>query len=109
PLEWGGDDDARVLVLGWGSTYGSIGAACRRLRSEGKKIARAQLRHMNPFPRNLRSVLERFERIVIPEMNTGQLSRLIKAEFLIDVISINQVTGSPFKALDLENQLRDLI
>lgn len=109
PLEWDGDDDARVLVLGWGSTYGSIGAACRRLRSEGKKIARAQLRHMNPFPRNLRSVLERFERIVIPEMNTGQLSRLIKAEFLIDVISINQVTGTPFKALDLENQLRDLI
>lgn len=109
PLEWDGDDDAKVLVLGWGSTYGSIGAACRRLRSEGKKIARAQLRHMNPFPRNLRSVLERFERIVIPEMNTGQLSRLIKAEFLIDVISINQVTGTPFKALDLENQLRDLI
>lgn len=109
PVEWDGDDDAKVLVLGWGSTYGSIGAACRRLRAEGKKIARAQLKHMNPFPKNLREVLERFDRVVIPEMNTGQLSRLIKAEFLIDVISINQVKGIPFKALDLENELRDLI
>ena len=109
PLEWDGDEDARVLVLGWGSTYGSIGAACRRLRSEGKKIARAQLRHMNPFPKNLREVLDRFDRVVIPEMNTGQLSRLIKAEFLLDVISINQVKGTPFKAQDLERELRDLV
>ena len=64
---------------------------------------------MNPFPRNLREVFERFDRVVIPEMNTGQLSRLIKAEFLLDVISINQVKGTPFKALDLERELRDLV
>ena len=109
PLEWDGDADARVLVLGWGSTYGSIGAACRRLRARGKKIARAQLRHMNPFPQNLGEVLARFDKIVIPEMNTGQLATLIRSEFLIDVISINQIKGTPFKARDLEQQLEELV
>jgi 2-oxoglutarate ferredoxin oxidoreductase subunit alpha len=109
PLEWDGDADSRVLVLGWGSTYGAIGAACRRLRARGKKIARAQLRHMNPFPQNLREVLDRFDKIVIPEMNTGQLATLIRSEFLIDVISINQIKGIPFKALDLEQQLEELV
>ena len=109
PLEWDGDEDARVLVLGWGSTYGSIGAACRKLRSRGKKIARAQLRHMNPFPKNLGDVLARFDKIVIPEMNSGQLAMMIRAEYLIDVISINQVKGTPFKSLDLENRLGELV
>ena len=109
PLEWDGDDDARVLVLGWGSTYGSIGAACRRLRAKGKKVARAQLKHMNPFPKNLGDVLARFEKIVIPEMNMGQLATLIRAEFLIDVVSINQVKGLPFKAQDLVNELEELV
>jgi 2-oxoglutarate ferredoxin oxidoreductase subunit alpha len=109
PLEWDGDDDAKVLVLGWGSTYGAIGAACRRMRTRGKKVARAHLRHMNPFPKNLYDVLSRFDRIVIPEMNMGQLAKLIRAEFLIDVISINQVKGIPFRARDLEEQLEGLI
>jgi 2-oxoglutarate/2-oxoacid ferredoxin oxidoreductase subunit alpha len=108
PLEWQGDEDASVLILGWGSTYGSIGAACRRLRAQGKKIARAHLRHMNPFPRNLGEVLSRFETIVIPEMNTGQLSKLIRADFLIDAVTINQVKGIPFKAGELEAQLLEL-
>ena len=109
PLEWDDEEGARVLVLGWGSTYGAIGAACRRLRSQGKKIARAQLRHMNPFPKNLRDVLERFETIVIPEMNTGQLSKLIRSEFLIDSHTINKVKGTPFKAADLERELMELV
>ena len=109
PLEWDGDEEARVLVLGWGSTYGAIGAACRRLRSRGKKIARAQLRHMNPFPKNLGEVLGRFDRIVIPEMNTGQLAALIRARYLIDVVSINQIKGLPFKAHDLESKLEELV
>ncbi|MDQ5814919.1 MAG: 2-oxoacid:acceptor oxidoreductase subunit alpha, partial [Actinomycetota bacterium] len=77
PLEWQGDEDATLLVLGWGSTYGAIGAACRRLRVKGVPIANAHLKHLNPFPRNTRDVLERFDRIVIPELNTGQLSKLI--------------------------------
>ncbi|HEV2755520.1 MAG TPA: 2-oxoacid:acceptor oxidoreductase subunit alpha [Actinomycetota bacterium] len=109
PLEWDGDEEATVLVLGWGSTYGAIGAACRRLRARGKKIARAHLKHLNPMPKNTGEVLGRFDKIVIPEMNMGQLSRLIRAEFLIDTISINQVKGLPFRASELESRLLELI
>ena len=109
PLEWDGDDGAKVLVLGWGSTYGAIGAACRRLRARGKKIARAHLKHLNPMPKNTEEVLRRFETIVIPEMNMGQLSKLIRADFLIDAISINQVKGLPFRAGDLEERLLELV
>ena len=109
PLEWDGDEGATVLVLGWGSTYGAIGAACRRLRVRGKKVARAHLKHLNPMPKNTGEVLARFEKIAIPEMNMGQLSRLIRAEFLIDTISINQVKGLPFRASELEARLLELI
>ena len=109
PLEWDGDADAKVLVLGWGATYGAIGAACRRLRVRDKKIARAHLKHLNPMPKNTGEVLARFDKVVIPEMNMGQLSRLIRAEFLIDTISINQVKGLPFRASELEARLLELI
>ena len=109
PLEWQGDEDATTLVLGWGSTYGAIGAACRRLRANGVKIANAHLKHLNPVPEEHRDVLERFDRIVIPEMNTGQLSKLIRSEFLIDSVSINKVQGVPFMATDLEEELAGLM
>ncbi|HEX2294932.1 MAG TPA: 2-oxoacid:acceptor oxidoreductase subunit alpha [Actinomycetota bacterium] len=109
PLEWDGDEEAKVLVLGWGSTYGAIGAACRRLRARGKKVARAHLKHLNPMPKNTGEVLSRFETVVIPEMNMGQLSKLIRADFLIDTISINQVKGLPFRAGDLEQRLLELV
>jgi 2-oxoglutarate/2-oxoacid ferredoxin oxidoreductase subunit alpha len=105
PLEWSGDEDARVLVLGWGSTYGAIGAACRRLKARGVKVARAHLKHLNPFPQNTQEVLSRFDKVVIPEVNMGQLSKLIRADFLIDVISINRVRGVPFKAGELEEEI----
>jgi 2-oxoglutarate ferredoxin oxidoreductase subunit alpha len=109
PLDWQGDEDATTLVLGWGSTYGAIGAACRRLRADGVKIANAHLKHLNPFPKNTRDVLERFDRIVIPELNTGQLSKLIRSEFMIDSVSINKVQGVPFMATDLEDELAGLV
>ncbi|HEX2059085.1 MAG TPA: 2-oxoacid:acceptor oxidoreductase subunit alpha [Actinomycetota bacterium] len=109
PLEWDGDEGAKVLVLGWGSTYGAIGAACRRLRARGKKVARAHLKHLNPMPKNTGEVLSRFETVVVPEMNMGQLSRLIRADFLIDTVSINQVKGLPFRAGDLEQRLLELV
>ena len=109
PLEYDADEGAEILLLGWGSTYGAIGAAVRRLRSQGKKIARAHLRHLNPFPKNLEEVLRRFETIVIPEMNMGQLSRLIRAEFLIDTISINKMKGLPFRAAEIEAEILELM
>jgi 2-oxoglutarate ferredoxin oxidoreductase subunit alpha len=109
PLEWDGDEDAELLVLGWGSTYGAIGAACRRMRANGIKVARAHLKHLNPFPKNTEEILSRFNKIVIPEMNMGQLSKLIRAQFLVDAVSINKVKGVPFRAAELEEQIMELI
>ena len=96
------EDGTNVLVLGWGSTYGPIRAACRRLRNKGHKIAQAHLRHLNPFPANLGDVLRGYERVVVPEHNLGQLLKLVRAEFLVDARGVNKVTGSPFKAAELE-------
>jgi len=93
---------ARVLALGWGSTYGPIGAACRRLRNQGQHIAQAHLRHLNPFPRNLEGILRSYDRVVVPEMNLGQLALLLRGRFLVDVMAYNQVRGLPFKAAELE-------
>jgi 2-oxoglutarate ferredoxin oxidoreductase subunit alpha len=93
---------ARLLVLGWGSTYGPIGAACRRLRNQGLHIAQAHLRHLNPFPANLGEVLRRYDRVIVPEMNLGQLALLLRARYLVDVVGYNQVRGLPFTATELE-------
>ena len=109
PLEYDADEGATVLILGWGSTYGAIGAAVRRLRARGKKVARAHLKHLNPFPKNTEEVLRRFDKIVVPEMNMGQLSKLVRSEFLIPTININQVKGLPFRAGDLENRLLEIM
>ncbi len=103
------DDSARVLVLGWGSTYGPIGAACRNLRQQGLNIAQAHLRHLNPMPRNLGAVLGRYERVVIPEMNLGQLANVIRGRYLIDAIPYNQVRGLPFTAAELQSMLEDVV
>jgi 2-oxoglutarate ferredoxin oxidoreductase subunit alpha len=109
PLEWQGDADAKLLVLGWGSSYGPIGVACRRLRARGRKIASAHLKHMNPFPRNTGDVLRRFDRVIVPEVNTGQLSKLIRSDFLIDAVSINSVRGIPLRSGDLEQRLLEMV
>ncbi|WP_367321396.1 2-oxoacid:acceptor oxidoreductase subunit alpha [Streptomyces sp. HUAS ZL42] len=101
--------EARTLVLGWGSTYGPITAAVRRLRTAGESIAQAHLRHLNPFPRNLGTVLQRYEKVVIPEMNLGQLATLIRAKYLVDAHSYNQVNGMPFKAEQLAKALKEAI
>ncbi len=100
---------ARVLVLGWGSTYGPIGAAARRVRSAGLDVAQAHLRHLNPFPHNIESVLRRYDRVVIPEMNLGQLALLIRGRYLVDAMPYNQVRGLPFKAEELANVIKDVI
>ncbi|MGW0633180.1 2-oxoacid:acceptor oxidoreductase subunit alpha [Streptomyces sp. NPDC002758] len=99
---------AGTLVLGWGSTYGPITAAVRRLRTAGEAIAQAHLRHLNPFPRNLGDVLTCYDKVVIPEMNLGQLATLIRAKYLVDAHSYNQVNGTPFKAEQLATVLREI-
>jgi 2-oxoglutarate ferredoxin oxidoreductase subunit alpha len=103
------DGTAKVLVLGWGSTYGPIGAAVRRARRAGYSIARAHLRHLNPFPANLGDVLARYDKVVIPEMNLGQLALLIRGRYLIDAISVTQVRGMPFRAADLAEMLQGVL
>ncbi|WP_053704232.1 2-oxoacid:acceptor oxidoreductase subunit alpha [Streptomyces sp. WM6368] len=108
-LEVDDPDGATTLVLGWGSTYGPITAAVRRLRGAGLPIAQAHLRHLNPFPRNLGEVLERYEKVVVPEMNLGQLATLIRAKYLVDAQSYNQVNGMPFKAEQLATVLKEAI
>ena len=99
------DGDASVLVLGWGSTFGPIRAACRRVRKNGHKVAHLHLRHMNPFPSNLGEVLGSYKRVVVPENNLGQLLKLVRAEFLVDARGYHKVTGTPFKAAELESVL----
>jgi 2-oxoglutarate ferredoxin oxidoreductase subunit alpha len=90
-----------LLVLGWGSTYGALRSAVERLQAEGQSVAHAHLRHLNPFPRNLGQVLESYRRILIPEVNLGQLSMLIRARFLIDAIGYNRVRGKPFRISEI--------
>jgi len=103
------DRSANVLVLGWGSTYGPITAAVRRVRREGGRIAQAHLRHLNPFPRNLGEVLARYDKVVVPEMNLGQLATLVRAKYLIDAESYTQVRGLPFKAEQLAAALKEAV
>jgi 2-oxoglutarate/2-oxoacid ferredoxin oxidoreductase subunit alpha len=101
PVEVTGDADADLLVLGWGSTWGAIATAVERVRADGHKVAQVHLRHLNPFPPNLGEVLGRYRTVLVPEMNLGQLSRLVRAEFLVDARSINKVEGTPFTAAEL--------
>ncbi len=97
---------ARILVLGWGSTYGPIGAGVRQVRQEGIAVAQAHLRHLNPFPADLGDVLRRYDRVVVPEMNLGQLALLLRAKYLVDVVGYNKVRGLPFGASELADVIR---
>jgi 2-oxoglutarate/2-oxoacid ferredoxin oxidoreductase subunit alpha len=101
--------DADLLVLGWGSTYGPIGAAVAMVREGGGRVAQAHLRHLNPFPANTGEVLARYRQVLIPEMNLGQLAMLIRSRFLVDAISFTQIRGMPFKADELAEAIKDVI
>ncbi|GAB2823707.1 2-oxoacid:acceptor oxidoreductase subunit alpha [Lentzea nigeriaca] len=101
--------EAKVLVVGWGSSYGPIGAAARRVRKLGLPVAHAHLRHLNPFPKNLGEVLRKYDKVIVPEMNLGQLALLLRAKYLVDAVSYTKVQGLPFKAEELQNVLADVI
>lgn len=101
--------EARVLVIGWGSTYGPIGAACRRVRRAGYHVAQVHLRHLNPFPNDLGEILKRYDKVLVPEMNLGQLSRLLRAEYLVDAVGYNHVYGLPLKAAELAEAVGALV
>lgn len=102
-------DSSGILVLGWGSTYGAIRTAVNRVRKEGRDVAHAHLRHVNPFPKNLEEVLRQYDTVLIPEINMGQLSRLIRAEYLIPTIGYNRVQGLPMRARDIEAKIHEIL
>ncbi len=104
-----GDADAEVLVLGWGSTWGAIHSALERVRRRGMKVAWVHLVHLNPLPANLGEVLRRYPKILVPELNLGQLNRLVRAEYLVDAKSLTKVQGVPFTALEVETAILDLL
>jgi len=109
PTEVDDEEGADVLVVGWGSTYGAIAAGVQRVRARGHKVAQAHLVHLNPFPADLGTVLRRYRKVLVPEVNLGQLSRLLRAEFLVDTVSFTQVQGIPFRAAAMEAAILEQI
>ena len=109
PAEVDHQEGARVLLLGWGSTWGSIKAATRRLRARGRKVSRCHLRHLNPFPTNLAEVVTAYEYVLCPEMNGGQLTRLVRAEYLVDAQVLSKVQGLPFRASEIETKVLEVL
>jgi 2-oxoglutarate ferredoxin oxidoreductase subunit alpha len=101
--------DAELLVVGWGSTYGPITAGVRRARREGWKVAQAHLRHLTPMPRNTGEVLHSYRKVLVPEMNLGQLALLLRGRYLVDAVGYNQVRGLPFTAPQIEEAITELL
>jgi 2-oxoglutarate ferredoxin oxidoreductase subunit alpha len=108
-VEVDGPDDADLLVVGWGSTWGAIDGGVWRARARGHKVAMAHLTHLHPFPKNLGEVLERHPRVLVPEMNLGQLSLLLRGRYLVDARSLNKVKGLPFTAGEIERAILALL
>lgn len=107
-LEVDGEPEGDLLVLGWGGTYGTITESVNKSREKGVKVSQAHLKYLNPFPKNTGDVLKRFKRILIPEINLGQLAKLIKSEFLVEVESFNKMRGLPFKVADVEGKILEM-
>lgn len=104
-----GPAKGKLLVLGWGSTYGSIRTACREAREEGFDVSHTHLRYLNPFPKNLESLLRSFDRVLIPEMNNGQLVKIIRDKFLIDAVPFDKIKGIPFTSTELKEKIKTLL
>ena len=109
PLTVYGEQEGELLVIGWGSSYGAIHQAVHRANKAGQSVGAVHLRHLNPFPRNLGEIMERFDKILVPEMNMGQLAMLLKARYLKPVISMPKVRGRPFKISELDNKIDEIL
>jgi 2-oxoglutarate ferredoxin oxidoreductase subunit alpha len=104
-----GDPDGDLLLVGWGSTYGSITAALRAQRAKGRRIGHVHLRHLNPLPKNLGEVLKRYRKVVVPEMNMGQLLWVLRAKYLVDAEGYNKIQGKPFKQSEIEGKIEEVL
>jgi len=109
PLVVEGDSEAKLLVIGWGGTYGSIAEAVRQSIAEGKPVAHVHLRHLNPLPEDLGELMQRYENILVPEMNLGQLSVLLRDRYLREVTGFNRVEGKPLKVSELCQAISELV
>ncbi len=104
-----GDPDGDLLIIGWGSPYGSITAALKAQRAAGRRIGHVHLRYLNPLPRNLGQVMERYDKVLVPEMNMGQLSMILRAKYLVDAEGYNKIQGQPFKQAELEAKIEEVL
>jgi 2-oxoglutarate ferredoxin oxidoreductase subunit alpha len=109
PTEIHGDADAELCVLGWGSTWAAIDAAIQRQRRNGRKLAYVHLRHLNPLPADLGDILRRYRHVIVPELNMGQLTRIVRAEYLIDAEAVSKVQGLPFTAREIEDAIEGVL
>jgi 2-oxoglutarate ferredoxin oxidoreductase subunit alpha len=103
-----GESQGRLLVIGWGSTYGAITSAVEVMQAQGKSVSSIHLRYLNPFPKNLGEVLGRFDRVLIPELNMGQLAMILRAKYLVPAISFPKVKGKPFKISELTAKMNEV-
>jgi len=104
-----GPDEGDLLVLGWGSTYGSIKSAVMEFQAQGKSVAHAHLRHMRPFPRNLGELLSKYKTVLIPELNNGQLIKIIRDKYMIDAIAFNKIKGTPITRVELTTVIGEIL
>jgi len=109
PTQVDGPEEGKLVVIGWGSTYGAIAAAVRDAQEKGHKVAHVHLRYLNPLPDDLGSVLARYEKVLVPEMNMGQLLKLIRAEYLIDAVGLNKIQGRPFKVSEVAARIARML
>jgi len=109
PTEIHGDESGDVLLIGWGGTYGAIHSAVNRLRRHGQSVSAIHLRYLNPLPKDLPEIMQRFKRIVVPELNMGQLRRMIRDQYLVDAIGINKIQGRPFLVGELVQRVEEII
>ena len=108
-LEVSGPPEGDLLVIGWGGTYGAIVSAVQRSQRHGYKVAQAHLRYLNPMPKNLGEILKRYKKVLVPELNSGQLRLLLRAQFLVDAIGLNKIQGRPFLVSEIEEKIRQLV
>jgi 2-oxoglutarate ferredoxin oxidoreductase subunit alpha len=104
-----GPESGDVLVLSWGGTYGAVRTATRQVRDEGKSVSHAHLQYLNPFPKNLKTIINSFKKVLIPELNMGQLRMIIRSEFLVDAKGLNKVKGKPFLISEVANAIDELL
>ena len=104
-----GGNSGDVLVLGWGSTYGSIKTAVKQVNVDGCKVSQVHLKYINPFPSNLGEIIQSFNKVLIPEINNGQLIKIIKDKYLVDAIGFNKIQGMPIYASEIKQKVLDII